>query len=73
MLKINTAQVKKININAATRDELKDHPYIRYNLANLIVQYRNQHGPFSDVKELFNIMAIDQVIFDKLSAYLIVQ
>ncbi len=72
MLTLNTMQVKQININTATRDELKDHPYIRYNLANLIVQYRNQHGPFSDIKGLLNIMAIDKALLDKMSAYLIV-
>ena len=73
MLTLDGTQVKKMNINTATKDELKEHPYIRYTLAKLIVEYRSQHGPFSDVKELLNIMAIDQAIFDKLSAYLIVQ
>lgn len=72
MLTLKAIEVKQININVATKEELKEHPYIRYNLANLIVQYRSQHGPFSSVKDLLNIMAIDQAVLDKLSAYLIV-
>lgn len=73
MLTMDGTQVKKMNINTATKDELKEHPYIRYTLAKLIVEYRSQHGPFSEVKDLLNIMAFDRVTLDKLSAYLIVQ
>src|SRR6476620_4474232 len=36
--------LKKLNLNTATKDDLKTHPYIRWNLANAIVEYRNQHG-----------------------------
>ena len=35
--------VKQININKATADEMKTHPYIKYKLADAIVKYRQQH------------------------------
>ncbi len=47
-LVLENNSVKKININTATIDELKAHPYIKYNIANPIIAYRNQHGPFSN-------------------------
>ena len=45
-LKLENTSIKKININTATVDELKAHPYIKYSVANPIIAYRNEHGPF---------------------------
>ena len=63
-------EIKKLNINTATKDELKQHPYIKGNLANLLVEYRNQHGNYKSVEDLKNIAAIDETTFRKLSPYL---
>jgi len=62
--------VRKLNINTATKDDLKVHPYIRWNIANAIVEYRNQHGVFKSLDELKNIMLIDEDTFHKLLPYL---
>ena len=64
--------VKKININTAELDELKAHPYIRYHLANAIVQYRKQHGSFRAVNDLSKIMIMDAENLRKMSPYLTV-
>jgi DNA uptake protein ComE-like DNA-binding protein len=45
-LKLTEPNVKKININTATVDELKTHPYIRYQLARPIVAYRENMDIF---------------------------
>ena len=71
-LNLQTAEVKKININTATLDELKMHPYIRYSLANAIVEYRRQHGPYASVATLKNIMIITDEILMKMAPYLVV-
>jgi competence ComEA-like helix-hairpin-helix protein len=65
--------VKKFNINTATKDELKVHPYIKWNLANGIVEYRNQHGAFKSLDDLKKIMVIDEVTFEKIVHYLALQ
>ena len=65
--------VKKININTAAIDELKTHPYIRYNLANAIVQYRAQHGKFSATSDIKKIMMVTEEIYNKLLPYLSVE
>jgi competence protein ComEA len=62
--------VKKWNVNTATKDELKIHPYIKWNLANAIVEYRNQHGNFKSLDDLKNISIIDQPTFEKIIHYL---
>ncbi len=70
---ITNNEVKKLNINTAGLDELKIHPYIRYIIANAIVQYRNQHGSFSAVSDIKKIMIITDDIYIKLSPYLAVK
>ncbi len=72
-LAVNGRTVKQININTATLDELKVHPYIRYAIANAIVQYRSQHGNFTSVAVIKNIMLITDDLFNKLEPYLTVQ
>jgi competence ComEA-like helix-hairpin-helix protein len=62
--------LKKIYLNTATKDELKLHPYIRWNLANAIVEYRNQHGNFNSLEELKKISLIDEATFKKILPYL---
>jgi competence ComEA-like helix-hairpin-helix protein len=62
-----------MNVNTATKDELKLHPYIRWNLANAIVEYRNQHGTFKSLEELKNIVLVDEAAFQKIYHYLVLE
>lgn len=68
-LKIEGTSVRKININTATVDELKAHPYIRYTLANPIVAYRNEHGPFQKVEDVKKVMAVTEELYNKIGPY----
>ncbi|MES2849917.1 MAG: helix-hairpin-helix domain-containing protein [Bacteroidota bacterium] len=72
-LVLNSPSVKQININTATVDEFKAHPYIRYVIGNAIVQYRTQHGNFSLVNDLKKIMLVTEDIFTKALPYLKVE
>ncbi len=65
-----SGSVKKFNINRATKDKLKAHPYIKWNLAKAIVEYRNQHGAFKSLNELKKIVLIDEGTFEKIVPYL---
>jgi competence protein ComEA len=69
-LVLNDSTVKQININTATLDDLKAHPYIRYYLANAIIQYRNQHGNFLSVDDVKKILLITNDAFIKMRPYL---
>lgn len=72
-LKLNNTLIKKININTATVDELKAHPYISWSIANPIVAYRNEHGPFSKLEDLKNVMVVTDEVYNKIVYYLSVQ
>ncbi len=65
-----SGELKKININTATLDELKAHPYIKYHLANAIVQYRLQHGDYKLVEDIKKIMIVDEAAYNKIVPYL---
>jgi len=69
-LKLENLSIKKININTATVDELKAHPYIKWSLANPIVAYRNEHGPFSKVEDIKKVMVVTESVFTKILPYL---
>lgn len=63
----------QININHATENDLKSHPYISWNQAKLILSYRNMHGGFSHVNELLEISAFKKEWFEKVKHYLKVE
>jgi DNA uptake protein ComE-like DNA-binding protein len=52
---------------------MKTHPYIRYNLANAIIEYRAQHGSFSTVSDVKKIMMMTDEIYKKLEPYVTVE
>lgn len=72
-LVLGQAPVALLNINTATLEQLKQHPYIRYQLANAIVQYRVQHGAFAKVEDLKKIMLVTEDAYNKMAPYLTIQ
>jgi competence ComEA-like helix-hairpin-helix protein len=61
---------KKIKINSATVEELKDHPYLKWTLSKAIVAYRSGHGPFASIDDLKKVALVDDAILEKLRPYL---
>jgi len=72
-LKLDNPSVKKININTATVDEMKSHPYIKYSLANPIIAYRNEHGAFSKIEDIKKVVTVTDEIYKKIEPYLSLQ
>ena len=72
-LVLNSNAIKKININSASIDEMKSHPYIKYNIANAIYQYRQQHGKFNSIDDIKKIMTITDDFYNKTSPYFSVE
>lgn len=72
-LAISNAAVRRLDLNTASFEELKTHPYIRYTIANAIVQYRNQHGNFAAVSDLKNILIITGEMYRKIEHYLTIR
>lgn len=66
-------EVKKINLNNTSLEDLKIHPYIRYHLANALVQYRLQHGNYQSVEDIRKIMILTEENYQKLKPYLVIE
>jgi len=62
----------KVNINSAGESDFENLPGIGPVLAQKIVDYREQHGPFRSIQDLMKVSGIGQKKFDSLSAYITV-
>lgn len=60
----------KLNINAATVQELDALPGIGIVLGNRIVEYRNTYGPFTDISQILNIEGISQNLYMSIQDYI---
>lgn len=69
-LTVTASSTKKIDINSATVDRLADHPYIDYNLAENIVNYRKQHGTYDSLKDVHQLYLVNEDLSRKLAPYL---
>lgn len=69
-VRIDASILKKININTASAEDLKGHPYLRYKQVNALIQYRKQHGNYSNIAGLNKVAILNQETINRLAAYL---
>ena len=56
----------RININNATKEELKTLPGIGDGIAGKIIDYRTKNGTFSSVEDIMKISGIKEKLFEKI-------
>ena len=64
------APTGKVNINAASVEQLSALPGIGAKLAARIVEHRQKSGAFKSVQELMNVKGVGEKNFEKLQPYL---
>lgn len=69
-LTMSGGHIRKIDINTAGEDILKQHPYIKWNIAKAIVAYRGQHGPFKNLEQLQQVGVITMETYSRMLPYL---
>lgn len=62
--------VSKINVNTATFKQLLSHPYLDFNQVKALVNYREQHGPFTDISTIENLHIFKGKDISRLLPYL---
>lgn len=65
-----TGGVEKIQLNVDSVSRFYKHPYIDYNIAHAIVNYRAQHGSFDSLDQLRMIKIISDSLYQKIYPYL---
>jgi len=68
---LRETQVKElgVDINSAEAWELALLPGIGQKLAERIIEYRQTHGPFRDVRDLVNVQGIGESMIERLEPY----
>lgn len=69
-LQIGNSSLIKLDLNLTDEKSLAAHPYIRYKLAHLIVQYRSAHAGFKGIAELRALPLVDEIIYRKIEHYI---
>ncbi|GAB4141291.1 MAG: hypothetical protein Fur0041_16490 [Bacteroidia bacterium] len=69
-LKLDSTYIRKIPVNKASVADLRKHPYISPQMANAIVNYRKQHGPYQSAADLEGCKALSKEFIRKINIYL---
>ena len=61
---LDTTKIKKIKLNTMDIEGLSSHPYLSYNEAKAIINYREQHGHYTKLSTLksLHILGINPFI-----------
>lgn len=69
-VKADSTYIHKINVNTATAADLKKHPYIGPGVAQALVNYRKQHGPFKSLPDIRGCDLVNADLYRKIAPYL---
>ena len=64
------SSIKKININTANFDGLKNHPYLSYKQINAIIKYRKQYGSYGNLQGLSKVVLLSEKTLNNIAPYL---
>ena len=63
----------KLNLNAATAEQLAKVPGLNQDLAEKIIELRKENGEFIDMEELLDIPGIDNKLLRQLKKHLFIE
>ena len=72
-IQLDTNLISKMNINTISKEELKQHPYIKWSVANSIILYRINHGEYKSVQNIQNSDLVNDELYRKIVRYLTVK
>ena len=73
IIQVNAGDVRKININTATAEELMRLNGVGPKYAAKIIEYREKYGPFKKPEDIMQVSGIGQRAFEKNKKIIIVE
>lgn len=70
---LEAPELRKLPINTDSLKLIAQHPYLTWNQAKVIMNYRNQHGVFTAADQLLKIKIITDSLYQKISPYISVE
>jgi DNA uptake protein ComE-like DNA-binding protein len=70
---VDSNTVTKFNLNKVKLETLQNHPYFKFKLSKVIINYRDQHGAFHSLNDLRKIVIITDSVYNRIVAYLYVK
>lgn len=69
-IKVDSTYITKINVNTVEVSELRKHPYFTPGLATAIVNYRKQHGKYTQLIDVMKCHLVNAELYRKIAPYL---
>jgi DNA uptake protein ComE-like DNA-binding protein len=69
-LTLDLMSLRTININTCNASQLSKHPYVSYNTAVALVNYRKTHGKYAQLSDLKKCIATNEALLKKIGPYL---
>jgi competence protein ComEA len=67
---LDKISLRMICINRIEPGDLKYHPYLKYKQINAIIQFRKQHGNYSNIAELKKVALLSAETVEKIAPYI---
>jgi len=69
----DTLKGKTVNLNTATAEELAQVPMITEEMAEAIVEYREESGEFQVIEELLQIDGFNRTVLKRIKVFLLLE
>ncbi len=69
-LTVDPTNIQQVMVNHLEIKELAGHPYISFQMAKLIVNYRLQHGPYLSIEDLLKSKGLEKEEATKIEPYI---
>jgi len=67
---VDPKQIKYIAINTISLDELQKHPYFKYTLSRVLINYRTQHGNYKNMESIKGVKLVNDSIVKLIAPYI---
>ena len=68
-MEVDATQVRRINLNRLTLDQLRRHPYVNFHQARAIADYRRLKGPLQSLDQLRLLKEFTPADLQRLAPY----